>query len=130
VTSIAVKLLLVGAGGAIGAVSRYLVAGWFQRLVETFPLGTLAVNILGCILIGVLGGVFVGPGALREGYRLFLLVGLLGGFTTFSTFSAETMALLVDRQWLWASANVVLSTGACLAAAWAGLRLHEWMYGV
>jgi CrcB protein len=118
------KLLFIAGGGALGSVLRYLVAGWGQRLTPgVFPLGTLLVNVTGCLLIGYLGTLFAGPAVVREEYRLALLIGLLGGFTTFSTFGYETWALLSDREWGLAGANVLLSNVLGLGAVWLGHRL-------
>jgi CrcB protein len=117
------QLLLIAVGGAAGAVARWLLAGQAQRLVEgPFPLGTLVVNVVGCILIGYLATALAGPVLVREEVRLGLLVGLLGGFTTFSSFGYETIALLRDGQAGAAALNVALQNGLGLAAAWAGVR--------
>ena len=105
-----VKLMVIAVGGGVGAVGRYLLAGW------TFPLGTLAVNVFGCLVIGVLGAVFGGPHLIRQEYRLLLMVGLLGGFTTFSTFGLETMAMINEGQFALAGVNVLLSNGLGLLA--------------
>ena len=118
------KLLFIALGGAAGAVARYLVAVQAQRLTPSvFPLGTLSVNVLGCLLIGLLGTLFAGPVIVREEYRFLLLVGFLGGFTTFSTFGYETLALAADREWWLAAGNVLASNVLGLAAVWAGNRL-------
>ena len=120
------KLLLIAAAGGAGAALRFLVAGWGQRLTDTtFPLGTLVVNLSGCLLIGFAGGVLSGPWIVREEYRLALLVGLLGGFTTFSTFGLETFALVEDRQWLYVGLNLALSNGLGLVAVWLGYRVAQ-----
>lgn len=94
------NILIVGLGGFIGSVLRYLVSGWLQKLAETsiFPYGTLGVNVLGCLVIGLLGGWAENVELFGPSVRLFLLLGLLGGFTTFSTFGYETVALLRDRE--------------------------------
>jgi CrcB protein len=118
------KLLFIAGGGALGSVLRYLAAGWGQRLTPgVFPLGTLLVNVSGCLLIGYLATLFTGPALIREEYRLAVLVGFLGGFTTFSTFGYESWALLADREWGLLGANVLLSNVAGLAAVWLGHRL-------
>ena len=120
------KLLLIAVGGSFGAVLRYLVAGWGQRLTSgSFPLGTLLVNLAGCLLRGFLVGVLTGPLIVREEYRLALLVGFIGSFTTFSTFGYETLALLHDREWGGAALNVVASNVVGIGAVLAGLRLAE-----
>ena len=126
------KLVLIAAGGGVGSVLRYLVAGWVQMLAGgAFPLGTLAVNVTGCLVIGFLHAVFTtGPVLVREEYKLALTVGLLGGFTTFSTFGLETVNLAGDRQMFAALLNAVASlTFGCLAA-WAGFRIAYNWFGV
>ena len=126
-----VKLLLIAGGGAVGAVSRCYLAGWTQTLAGgTFPLGTLAVNVLGCLLIGILGAFFGGPHLVRQEHRLLLMIGLLGGFTTFSTFGLETVALINEGQSARAGLNVLLSNGLGLPAVWIGYRTTQWMLGV
>ena len=88
------------------------------------------VNVLGCFLIGLLGAAFAGPIIVREELRLALLIGLLGGFTTYSTFGWETFSLLNDGQKWPAVANIVLSTGFGVGAVWLGYRLVERWHGV
>jgi len=114
------QLLWVALGGALGSVARYGVGVAVARLWGVqFPWGTLLVNALGGLAIGALAARGVGP---SEGARLFLGVGLLGGFTTFSTFSLETVRLLQQSPGLaliYVSASLVLAVGGC----WAGLSL-------
>jgi len=125
------KMLLIAIGGGTGAVLRYLVAGWGQRLGEgSFPIGTMIVNVSGCLLIGLFGAFFAGPTLIREEYRLAVLVGVFGGYTTFSTFGWETFALANDGQFLRAGTNLVLSNLLCLAAVWFGYRVGERWFGV
>lgn len=84
------RLALIFLGSGVGSVLRYLLAGSVHRYAKgSFPLGTLAVNLLGCALIGLLAGLFTGPWLIREDYRIAILVGALGGFTTFSIFAFE-----------------------------------------
>lgn len=126
-----VKLLWIAAGGCLGAVFRYAVAGWVQRLANgSFPAGTLAVNVVGCFVIGVLGSALAGPYLVREEVRIGLLVGVLGAFTTFSTFGWETLALVGDGQIARAALYVILSNACSLAAVWIGLRIAERFLGV
>lgn len=127
-----VKLLWIAAGGSVGAVLRYAVSGWVQRPAgaTTFPIGTLTVNVVGCLAMGLLYAVFAGHSLIREEYRLAILVGVLGGFTTFSTFGYETFALINDRQFARAAVNVLLSNAAAIAAVWLGYRLGERWVGV
>ena len=125
------KIVCIAVGGAVGALLRYGVAGWSQRLTSgLFPVGTLTVNLIGCLLIGILGALFAGPQVVREEYRFALLVGLLGAFTTFSTFGFETFTLINDGQFGRAGLNVLLSNGLGLAAVWFGYRVTERLTGV
>ena len=88
------RVSLIFLAGGCGCLLRYGIAGWAQRLGNgSFPVGTLVVNVLGCVAIGFLASLFTGPILIREEYRLAILVGLLGGFTTFSTFGYETITL-------------------------------------
>ncbi len=124
-------VLLIALGGGVGAVLRYFVAGWTQGLTAgSFPLGTLTVNVLGCFLIGFLGMVLTEHIQLRPEYRIGLLVGVLGGFTTFSTYGWETMALLRDGENLSAALNLILSNLLGFAGVWLGYRIAEKWYGV
>ena len=104
------NIIMVGLGGFAGSVFRYLASGWIQKLSDSpfFPYGTLGVNVVGCLLIGLLGGWVDNADLFTPPVRLFLLVGLLGGFTTYSTFGYETVALLRDRQMLAAMGYVGL----------------------
>ena len=125
------KLILIFLGSGLGGVMRYAIGGWVQALTgASFPSGTLVVNVLGCLAIGFLGAAFAGPVLIKEEYRIAILVGLLGGFTTFSTFGRETFALAADREMLWAALNLLLSNGLGLAAVWLGTRVAERIYGV
>jgi fluoride exporter len=102
------NILIVGLGGFVGSVLRYLVSGGIQRLSHNpfFPYGTLGVNVLGCLLIGLLSGWAEHAEMFSPSVRLFLLLGLLGGFTTFSTFSNEAVLLMRDRE-MWAALGYV-----------------------
>lgn len=129
------KLLLVAAGGALGSVLRYLVSGSGQALAESlrvapFPLGTLLVNLLGSAAIGAFMALVVGPQPVAPEWRLLLIVGVLGGFTTFSAFAYETISLLNDAQVARAVANVLLNNVLSLAAAWFAFRAVRGVYGV
>ncbi|MBA3966650.1 MAG: fluoride efflux transporter CrcB [Nitrospirales bacterium] len=116
------QLLWVGAGGFLGSVGRFVIAGFFNRLSPAlaFPIGTLAVNILGCFLIGLLHGLAESRNMLGTDTRIFLFIGVLGGFTTYSTFGFESLALLKDGAMLKASANIILHVFVGLAAVWLG----------
>ena len=116
--------LLVGLGGLIGSLGRYWLAGLVQRLNGTdLPVGTLAVNVLGSFVVAVVMALALERGSVGAQARLFLAVGICGGFTTMSTFSYETLALLRDGQTVFALVNVAATVGASLAAAWLGYAL-------
>lgn len=123
------KWLFVGCGGFVGSVVRYVLSGIIQRLTGsfTFPYGTLAVNLVGCFAIGVLGGLFESRGVFSEPARLFLLVGLLGGFTTFSTFGFETFSLLRDGETPAALGNAIVQVVGGVAAVWAGIVISRFV---
>ncbi|HTL52216.1 MAG TPA: CrcB family protein [Planctomycetota bacterium] len=146
------RIMLIFLGGGVGSVLRYLMAGWVQGFVRDpapagavdvtaratavsppvvvpFPAGTLAVNLTGCLLIGFLATLLSIPHLLREEYRFALVIGLLGGFTTFSSFAWEGLALSNDRQFFQAAAYIVLSVAVGLAAAWAGGRTATAIFG-
>lgn len=115
--------LWVALGGALGSVARYGSARAVARLLDaTFPWGTLFVNVTGSLLIGVLAGLLSPDGRLTAppDARAFVLIGVLGGFTTFSSFSLETLNLVREGEWLWAAANVLGSVALCLTAVWIG----------
>lgn len=117
------QIILVGLGGFIGSSLRFAMSGWVQRVFpySQFPYGTMSVNVLGCLLIGYLGGVAEQRQTLEAGTRLFLLVGVLGGFTTFSTFAYESLALAQDSLYFKMMLNVVLQVVIGFSAAWLGL---------
>ena len=113
--------VLVFVGGGIGATFRYWLQGAVYRFMGTeFPYGTLLVNVLGCFAIGLLMAVFEERFAVNPGLRLFLTIGILGGFTTYSSFSYETVSMLREGSYLAGTANVVYTTLNCLGAAWIG----------
>ena len=121
------KIFLVGAGGFFGSISRYLMSGWVHALIEKpmFPYGTLAVNILGCFLIGLLNGIFETRQIFNPELRLLVFVGFLGGFTTFSTFGYELFSFLRDNQFLSTAMNLTLSVVLGLVAVWLGHTLSK-----
>lgn len=125
------KWLLIAVGGACGSLMRYSFQGWVQRLAgSAFPMGTLAVNVTACIAIGFLSGFFAGPQLIREEYRIGLTVGVLGGYSTFSTFGLETFHLANDREYALALLNMVVSCIAGFVAVWVGYRIAERSFGV
>jgi len=113
-------------GGALGTAARYWGSGFVARAFgETFPWGTLVVNVTGSLLIGFFatltgpdGRMFVGTTA-----RQFVMIGICGGYTTFSSFSLQTLNLMNDGEWLSAGGNILLSVALCLFAVWAGHML-------
>jgi CrcB protein len=122
-----IEALLVGTGGFVGSVLRWACTGWVYRLAPAarIPWGTLAVNVLGCFAIGLLAGLVEERQLLGPRARLFLLAGLLGGFTTFSSFGYETTQLLRDGEHARAATNVLLQVVVGLAAVWAGYALSR-----
>jgi len=119
------KLLLIGAGGFIGSVLRYVVSGLAQTLSHSvaFPYGTLAVNVLGCFCIGLLSELFDTRSVIGDDTRAFLIIGILGGFTTFSAFGNETMNLIREGEAALALMNVGSQVLLGLGAVWAGYTL-------
>lgn len=117
--------LWVAAGGALGSVARYWLSGVVDARCETFPWGTMAVNVTGSALIGVLAALSEPDGRwlVSPELRQFLMLGICGGYTTFSSFSLQTLNLARDGQWLPAAANVVLSVVLCLFGVWLGNSL-------
>lgn len=115
----------VAIGGALGSVSRFWINGFVSEKVgASFPWGTLFINIGGSFIIGAIGALASAEGRLdsqtRQFATQFLMVGVCGGYTTFSSFSLQTLNLMRDRQWLYAGGNVVLSVILCLLAVWLG----------
>jgi CrcB protein len=116
------QLLLVGLGGFVGSSARFALSGLVHRALpmSTFPWGTLAVNVLGCLVIGLLAGLTELHQVLGPTARLFLFIGVLGGFTTFSTFAYETVGLAQASDLARAAANTVGQVVLGLGAAWVG----------
>jgi CrcB protein len=116
------RVLAIAAGGAVGSVLRYWMSAWVHSLVgRGFPYGTLAVNVLGCLLMGFLFALLVERLSTDSAVRAGILIGVLGGFTTFSSFSIETFNLLEEGLWLKAGINAGASLVLCLAATWIGV---------
>lgn len=116
------QVLAIAAGGAVGSVLRYWTSlGVHQLFGRGFPYGTLAVNVLGSLAIGLLYVLLVERSSLGVEWRAALITGLLGGFTTFSAFSLETLQLVEQAEHLKALGNIALSLVLCLGAAWLGL---------
>jgi fluoride exporter len=119
------SVLLVALGGAIGSVARFKLSGWVLHQTPNwrFPAGTVVVNIIGCLIVGLLAGMAVKQEVFTPEARVFLFTGLLGGFTTFSAFGLETLLLLKRGEAGVAIANIVLSIAVGLLAAWLGYGL-------
>jgi len=120
-------LVLVGAGGFLGAIARYLVSGWVQNSTSSFPWGTLAVNFIGCILIVLLMGITENRQWFSPEIRALALIGVLGGFTTFSTFGYETFSLLKSGQLLSAAANIMIQMSLGIGGAGMGYFTGRWI---
>jgi CrcB protein len=117
--------LYVALGGAIGSVARFGIASAIDRAVgDPFPIGTVLVNITGCFIIGLLTMVTLPAGRMPVApeLRAFLMVGLCGGYTTFSSFSLQTLVLARDGDMMRAGLNVVVSVACCLVGVWLGLK--------
>jgi CrcB protein len=120
--------LWVALGGALGSTGRYWLSGLVAaRFGETFPWGTLAINVTGSFVIGIIAALAVPEGRMDSQSRnfatQFLLIGVCGGYTTFSSFSLQTLNLLRNREWLYAGGNVILSVVLCMVAVWLGWLL-------
>lgn len=118
-------ILIVGTGGFIGSTSRYVIGGWVQSFFTNalFPSGTFAVNAIGCLLIGLFVGLSENALLSSPSTRLFFSVGVLGGFTTFSTFGYETFALIREHQAVAALVNVTGNLVVGILAVWLGYLL-------
>lgn len=121
------KLLLVGSGGFLGSISRYVLSGAVYRILgnPNFPWGTLVVNVVGCLLIGFLGGLAESRQMFTQEARLLIFIGFLGGFTTFSTFGYEVMSFARHGEMLSSLWNVLLHVALGLSAAWLGYHLSK-----
>jgi CrcB protein len=118
------RLLLVCLGGAVGSGLRYLVSGWtLQILGTTFPWGTLVVNATGSFLLGLIMQLSLDTSIMSPELRIALTTGVLGGFTTYSTFNYESLRLAQEGDWLWAAANIGATVFGCLLAGIGGILL-------
>src|SRR5436190_21740031 len=115
--------LIVGVGGALGSIARYWMSYAITRLWgDAMPSGTILVNISGCFIIGLFSAATLSKGLMPVSHNMreFFMVGICGGYTTFSAFSLQTLNLADQGQWMRAAANVVLSVVLCLVAVWLG----------
>ncbi len=122
--------LWVAIGGALGSVARFWVNGFIsEKYGATFPWGTLAINVTGSFVIGIIGALAIPEGRMdspsRQFATQFLMIGICGGYTTFSSFSLQTLNLLREREWLYAGGNVILSVTLCMIAVWLGWLLGD-----
>lgn len=123
------KILAIAIGGSLGALSRYWVVGVISTLFErTFPFGTLVVNILGSLLIGVLYVLIVEKLDIAAEWHALLMVGFVGAFTTFSTFSLETLVLIQDGRLIAAMTYIISSVVICLLAVMAGMQMTKYLF--
>ena len=120
------NLLLIFVGGGLGTLARWAVSGLVARRIgETFPWDTIAVNVTGCFIIGVFAAL-TGPEGRAQApasFRQFFMIGICGGYTTFSAFGLQTLTLAEDGEWFKAGANAVLSLVLCLFGVWLGHTL-------
>lgn len=124
------RLLLIGLGGALGTMARYLIGiGASRAFGSALPYGTLLVNALGCFLIAIVAYAAFVAGALSPTMRLAISTGFLGGLTTYSSFNLETTELLRERAFSLAVLNVGLTVGGCFAAGLLGLALAQRVFG-
>jgi fluoride exporter len=116
------NILLVGIGGFLGSIMRYLISGYVQDISHSvaFPYGTLSVNIIGCLLIGIISQLIDLQIGVTSGTRLFLMVGVLGGFTTFSAFGNETINLLQDQRFFLSMIYIGSHLIICFSAVFLG----------
>ncbi len=119
------RILAIGCGGFLGAIGRYWLSGIAQKLSDRFPFGTLSVNLLGSFILGLLATLFLEKMIVSQEMRLFVLVGLLGAFTTYSTFSFETLNLMRSGEWLFAISNILANVIGTLIAVWAGVSIAK-----
>ena len=118
------QLILIGVGGFIGTILRYLLSGIPYKFLNTsFPYGTLLVNFIGALLIGYFMEFSLTRSYISDTTRIFVTIGILGGFTTFSTFSYETIALLRAGNYMYATFNVLFTNILCLCGTFIGMRL-------
>jgi len=119
----------VGIGSAFGGMARFWVSGVVATAVgQKFPWGTIVINITGSMVIGILYALTLPDGRLNTSRILvlqLLMIGVCGGYTTFSSFSLQTLTLAREGQWLWAGGNILISVAACLIAVWLGFMLGE-----
>ena len=120
-----IKLIYVASGGAIGAVLRYLISNFYKFYFPNFPIGTLFINFIGSFLIGILASNLESRGTSYIFIKYFLIIGILGSFTTFSTFSLETIQLVNDKKLFLSLIYVFLSITLCIFGAFFGFNINK-----
>jgi CrcB protein len=125
------QYLVIALGGALGSMLRFAIGGVIDASVQKtlFPWGTIVVNITGCFIIGFIATLSAPEGRvlLSPLMRAFITIGILGGYTTFSSFTLQTLTLAQDKQWAGAAANVLLSVVLCLVGVWLGAGVAGWI---
>ena len=119
------NLIYVASGGAVGAVLRYLTSNFYRFYFPNFPIGTLFINFIGSFLIGILASNLESRGTSYIFIKYFLIIGILGSFTTFSTFSLETIQLVNDKKLFLSLVYVFLSISLCIFGAFFGFNINK-----
>ena len=120
-----IKLIYVAGGGAVGAVLRYLTSNFYRFYFPNFPIGTLFINFIGSFLIGILASNLESRGTSYIFITYFLIIGILGSFTTFSTFSLETVQLVNDKKLFLSLIYILLSISLCIFGAFFGFNINK-----
>ena len=120
-----IKLIYVASGGAVGAVLRYLTSNFYRFYFPNFPIGTLFINFIGSFLIGILASNLESRGTSYIFIKYFLIIGILGSFTTFSTFSLETIQLVNDKKLFLSFVYIFLSISLCIFGAFIGFSINK-----
>jgi CrcB protein len=124
------KVLLIGFGGFLGTITRYWISGLVsERIGASFPWGTFTVNVTGSFVIGIIACLCSSDSRflIAPQTRDFLMIGFLGGYTTFSSFSLQTLTLMQESEWLYASGNIILSFTCCMVAVWFGYLIAKFI---
>ena len=120
-----INLFYVASGGAVGAVLRYLTSNFYKFYFPNFPIGTLFINFIGSFLIGILASNLESRGTSYIFIKYFLIIGILGSFTTFSTFSLETIQLVNDKKLFLSLVYILLSISLCIFGAFFGFNINK-----